>query len=45
MYYINGDYFKGNWKNDKKNGKGTFYKKKSNRSFEGIWENNKKINN
>ena len=43
MYWINGDYFKGNWENDKKNGEGTFYQKAKDKIYKGIWKNNKKI--
>ena len=35
----NGEYYKGEWKNGLKNGKGKYYNKKGNIKFEGEWVN------
>ena len=38
MYYYNGNRYDGNWKNDKKEGKGIFYDSNGN-IYEGVWIN------
>lgn len=39
--YYNGDYYEGNFKNDKKEGKGKFVSEGM--TLEGVWENDKLI--
>ena len=43
MYYINGDDYKGLWKNNEKNGEWALYLKKYNKIYKGILKNNKRI--
>ena len=42
MYYNNGARYEGDWKNDKKEGKGIYYFKNGNREM-GDWKDGKEI--
>jgi hypothetical protein len=40
MTYSNGDYYQGNWKEDKRHGYGIYYTKGANETFKGIFKDN-----
>jgi len=42
MKYNNGDIYEGEWREDKKDGKGKFFDKEKNNIFEGVWKDNYK---
>ncbi|EDV29133.1 uncharacterized protein TRIADDRAFT_19040 [Trichoplax adhaerens] len=42
VYTVNGDHYTGDWSNNKKNGKGTQFWKKSGTIYDGDWKDNKR---
>ena len=42
MYYFNGDRYDGDWKNDKREGKGNYYN--NGKKEGGIWKNDRPVN-